>query len=128
MASSTTPPRPDPAHAVFPAEVLARDHARGGRLYHEFLRASALSAGLYVLDAGGVDPQTPHAEDEVYVVLAGRGRFLAAEEDRAVGAGDVLYVRRGVEHRFHTITERLMVVVLFAPPEGSCASSAAVER
>lgn len=78
-----------------------------------------MSAGLYVLPAGAVDGQKPHTEDEVYVVMEGRGRFVAAGEDRAVRAGDVIYVRRGIEHRFHTIEAELRVLVLFAPAEYS---------
>jgi len=85
--------------------------------YHEFLRVPALSAGLYELPAGGPDPQKPHTEDEVYVVMSGSGRFTAADEDVPVAAGSVLYVAAGVQHRFHAITEDLSIVVLFAPAE-----------
>ena len=41
-----------------------------GRLYEEFLRVPDLSAGLYVLEAGAADPQSPHTEDELYYVIA----------------------------------------------------------
>ena len=67
----------------------------------------------------GRDPQTPHAQDEIYVVVAGRARFTAGEEVRAVGPGDVLFVPAGVPHRFHDITEELRLTVVFAPPEYS---------
>ena len=42
---------------------LEAARAAGGRLYHEFLSVPDLSAGLYVLDAGATDPQSPHTED-----------------------------------------------------------------
>ena len=45
-----------------------------GRLYHEFISVPDLSGGLYVLEAGATDPQSPHAEDELYVVMAGRAK------------------------------------------------------
>ncbi len=48
--------------------------AASGRLYHEFLRVPDLSAGIYVIEAGGTDPQSPHTEDELYYVVAGPGR------------------------------------------------------
>ena len=38
------------------------------KLYLEFLKVPDLSMGLYVLPTGGVDPQSPHTEDEVYYV------------------------------------------------------------
>ncbi len=96
---------------------LTAAHAEAGGLYHEFLRVPALSAGLYVLDAGAVDPQSPHTEDEIYHVLAGRARITVGDDDRPVAAGDTVYVAAGVEHRFHSIAERLELLVLFAPIE-----------
>ncbi len=89
-----------------------------GSPYLEFLRSEALSAGLYELPAGGTDPQQPHAEDEVYVVMSGRAQIRVGDEDRPVGPGTVVYVAAGVEHRFYDIGEDLRVLVIFAPPEG----------
>lgn len=51
--------------------------------------------------------------------MDGAARFTAGDDDRAVGPGDVLYVRRGVEHRFHSIEKDLRVLVVFAPAEGT---------
>src|SRR5262245_57987019 len=103
------------------ADVELRRRAQGVR-YKEFLRKPALSAGLYVLAAGGTDPQQPHSEDEVYLVLRGRGRIRVGDEDRAVEPGSVVYVPARVEHRFHDITEELSLAVFFAPAEGSSAT------
>jgi mannose-6-phosphate isomerase-like protein (cupin superfamily) len=77
-----------------------------------------MSAGLYVLEAGGSDPQSPHAQDEIYHVLAGRARFTSGGEERAVAPGDVLFVPAQEEHRFHSVDERLSLLVVFAPAEG----------
>jgi mannose-6-phosphate isomerase-like protein (cupin superfamily) len=96
--------------------LLERRRASGER-YLEFLRVPALSAGVYVLPAGGRDPQRPHREDEVYYVAEGHGTIRVGTEDRAVEAGTVVYVPGGVEHRFHSITEDLKVLVFFAPAE-----------
>jgi mannose-6-phosphate isomerase-like protein (cupin superfamily) len=93
--------------------------ARTGELYLEFLRRDSMSCGLYVLEPGADDPQEPHQEDEVYVVLAGRARLRMADQDRPVGPGSVLFVARTVPHRFHDITERLSVLVFFAPAESA---------
>jgi mannose-6-phosphate isomerase-like protein (cupin superfamily) len=75
--------------------------------------------GLYVLPAGGTDPQNPHSEDEVYYVVSGRGKIRVGDEDRPVQAGSVVYVAKTVEHRFHSIEEELRVLVFFAPAEYS---------
>src|ERR671939_314797 len=91
--------------------------AAAGRLYEEFLRVDSMSAGLYVLEAGSEDPQSPHAEDEIYYVIAGRAQVEVAGEHRAVGPGSVVFVGKRVDHRFHSIEERLELLVLFAPAE-----------
>jgi len=85
--------------------------------YREFLRVPTMSAGLYVIPAGGVDPQLPHHEVEMYYVVRGKARFRAGDDDGEVAAGSVLFVAAGVEHRFYDITEELAVLVFFAPPE-----------
>ena len=89
------------------------------KLYLEFLKVPDLSMGLYVLPAGGVDPQSPHTEDEVYYVVSGKAKITVADEDRAVQAGSIVYVAKNVEHRFHSIEEELTVIVFFAPAEYS---------
>ena len=104
------------------AALEARRAAQGGDPWLEFLRVTDLSAGLYVLEAGAIDPQQPHTEDEVYVILGGRSRFTAGDQTRDVGPGDTIYVEAGKAHRFHDIAETLRVIVVFGPAEGSRAS------
>jgi len=53
------------------------------------------------------------------VVLAGRARLSMADQDQPVGPGSVLFVAGTVPHRFHDVTERLSVLVLFAPAESA---------
>jgi quercetin dioxygenase-like cupin family protein len=96
---------------------IERQRAQSGKLYREFLRVPAMSAGLYVLPAGASDPQRPHHEDEMYYVLRGRARFRAGDEDQEISAGSVLFVATEVEHRFYDIAEELAVLVFFAPAE-----------
>jgi mannose-6-phosphate isomerase-like protein (cupin superfamily) len=104
---------------AFEISELYQRQQESGKLYLEFLRVPSMSAGLYVLPAGGVDPQNPHHEDEVYYIVSGRGRIMVGGEDRDVQAGSFIYVPAQVEHRFHTITEELHILVLFAPPEST---------
>ena len=94
-----------------------QQRAKSGKAYREFLRVPAMSAGLYVLPAGGTDPQRPHHEDEMYYVVRGRAHFSAGEEDREVSGGCVMFVGAEVEHHFHDIVEELVVLVFFAPAE-----------
>ena len=92
--------------------------AAAGRLYEEFLRVPDLSAGLYVLEAGATDPQSPHTEDELYYVVRGRGRVTVGDDVRDVIPGSLVFVGARVPHRFHDIDERLELLVVFGPAEG----------
>ena len=78
-----------------------------------------ISTGLYVLEAGEVDEQEPHTEDEIYVCTTGRARFVTPSGECDVGPGTVIFVPAREEHRFVDIVERLSLVVVFAPAEGS---------
>ena len=104
---------------VFALASLLERQSAAGRPYLEFLQVPDLSIGLYVLEAGAVDRQQPHTEDEAYVVLAGRADFTAGSETRAVVPGDTIFVPAGVPHRFHDIAETLRLIVVFGPAEGS---------
>jgi mannose-6-phosphate isomerase-like protein (cupin superfamily) len=97
---------------------VLRERARASPdSYTEFLRVPAMSAGVYVLGAGSVDRQSPHREDEVYYVVRGRSRFLNGTHDVAVAPGDTLFVPAKQVHRFHSIEEELVLLVVFAPAE-----------
>jgi mannose-6-phosphate isomerase-like protein (cupin superfamily) len=102
---------------AFDLEGLRRLRAASGKLYLEFLRVPALSGGLYVLETGATDPQQPHAEDEVYVVMSGKGKIRVGSEEQAVGAGSVVFVEAHLPHRFFDIEERLEILVFFGPAE-----------
>lgn len=100
-------------------EELHDHHDARGRPYDEVLRVEALSVGVYRLAAGATDPQNPHREDEIYVVLSGRASIEIGEVRVKVSAGSVVYVPRAVPHHFCDIAEDLEVLVVFAPPESS---------
>jgi mannose-6-phosphate isomerase-like protein (cupin superfamily) len=102
----------------FHVDDLALQRSKNGRLYLEFLRVPAMSAGVYVLPKGGADPQKPHHEDEMYYVVRGRARMqIGPAEQAAVQAGSVIFVEAEREHRFYDIQEELEVLVFFAPAE-----------
>jgi quercetin dioxygenase-like cupin family protein len=96
---------------------VASDRALRGIPYLEFLRVPSMSAGLYVLPAGGADGQAPHQQDELYCIVRGKARMRAGTEDRAVSRGTLVFVAATVEHRFYAIEEDLEVLVFFAPAE-----------
>ncbi len=102
---------------AFDIQSLQTQQAAANQLYLEFLRETSMSMGLYVLPAGGIDPQQPHAEDEVYYIISGRGMITVGDELQPVAAGSIIFVAAEVEHRFHDISEELVILVFFAPAE-----------
>lgn len=99
-------------------EIEARRQA-ADRQYEEFLTVPDLSAGLYVLEAGANDPQSPHGEDELYYVVAGRARITVGGATRELVPGSMVFVAASVPHHFHGVTEPLELLVVFGPAEGS---------
>ena len=79
-----------------------------------------MSCGVYILQPGEEDRQTPHHEDEIYYVVSGAAHMRVAaenqpEQDHAISTSDVIFVKAHEEHRFHGITEELVLLVVFAP-------------
>ncbi|WP_405584075.1 cupin domain-containing protein [Streptomyces sp. NBC_01190] len=102
---------------VFRLDDLDAERAANQGAYLRFLKERTMSAGLYALKAGDTDPQGPHDQDEIYLVVSGRAAITVGEETTAVARGSVVYVPAGTPHRFHHISEDLRVMVVFSPPE-----------
>lgn len=90
------------------AERLA-DQGGGYEVVHE---SPGLEIGVYVLVAPEPDRQTPHAFDEVYVVLDGDGDIEVEGEQRHIAEGDAVFVAARADHRFSGY-ESLSLLVVF---------------
>ena len=91
----------------------------GKVVFRELFRSSEFSVGVYALPAGASDPQAPHTEDEIYYILEGFGALRVGETDLPAVPETILYVPATVAHRFHSIRQSIVALVIFAPPEGS---------
>ena len=98
---------------AFDLESEIAKQAGSGRPYREFLRVPSLSCGIYSLPAGAKDLQGPHDEDEVYLVIGGRGRVRVNGKQHEVQRGSLLYVRATSEHSFFEIDEDVTLLVFF---------------
>jgi mannose-6-phosphate isomerase-like protein (cupin superfamily) len=103
------------AHSFAIREVQQRLAAASGG-YEIVHRSPGLEIGVYVLVAPEPDTQQPHADDEVYVVLEGRGTLETGGQAFRVSEGDALFVEAGAEHRF-TGYESLSLLVTFTRPD-----------
>lgn len=73
---------------------------------------------LQVFAPRGEDRQRPHAQDELYIVAAGTSDFIRDGERVEVAAGDALFVRAGIEHRFVGMSDDFVTWVIFWGPDG----------
>ena len=96
--------------------ALQRLPGPAGERFVEEYRRGTLSIELYA--PRGSDPQKPHRQDEVYVVVTGRGWFVNGDNRQAIGPGDLLFVPAGVVHRFEDFSDDLAVWVIFYGPPG----------
>ncbi len=104
-----------PAGHGFPVDAVRRRLVEAGGGYEVVHTSPGLEVGVYVLVAPEPDRQQPHDDDEVYVVLEGRGVLTVEGEEFPVREGEALFVRAGAEHRF-TGYEGLSLLVIFAKP------------
>jgi mannose-6-phosphate isomerase-like protein (cupin superfamily) len=101
-------------HAFGVGSVVEKLRAAGGG-YEVIHDSPGLELGVYVLAAPEPDRQQPHEDDEVYVVLEGRGVLEVEGEQVTVGDGDAVFVPAQADHRF-TGYEGLSVLVIFRRP------------
>jgi mannose-6-phosphate isomerase-like protein (cupin superfamily) len=66
----------------------------------------------------GSDPQTPHAQDELYFIHTGSGEIVIADERHACAPGEVFFVAAGIEHRFENFSPDFSTWVVFWGPQG----------
>src|SRR5690349_7110822 len=99
------------AHTVEIQRAKERLVASGGgyEIVHE---SPGLELGVYVLVAPEPDRQQPHEDDEIYVVLEGRGTLEVEDELIEMHEGQATFVPAGADHRF-VGDEQLSVLVIF---------------
>ena len=104
---------------AFDVEAVRRRLEEGNGGY-EIVRSLGLEVGVYVLVAPEPDHQQPHEDDELYVVLDGRGTLTVEGKEIPLTTGNAVFVPAGAEHQF-TGYEGLSVLVVFARQPGDAA-------
>ena len=62
--------------------------------------------------------QSPHEQDEIYVVIRGRGVLYHDGKRESFEPGDLLFVAAGIEHQFEDIAEDFAVWRIFYGSRG----------
>ena len=98
------------------ADALASVAAAADREYGVLLEHGTMQLGFYKPD--GIDNQTPHEQDEIYIVQSGSGSIVIGGERLAVEPGQALFVPAGIEHRFEDFSDDFAAWVIFYGPGG----------
>ena len=85
-------------------------------LYGVLLGNGSMELGFY--KPVGNDEQSPHDQDEIYIIQTGHGTFTRGDERIPFQAGDALFVAAGVEHRFVGFSDDFAAWVVFYGPPG----------
>ena len=98
------------------AEMLAKIPGPNGERYAVGMERGSLR--LLVYAPRGNDPQTPHQQDEVYIVVKGTGTFFDGKQRIPFEPNDILFVPAGAEHRFENFSDDFVAWVVFYGPKG----------
>ena len=86
-------------------------HNANGQLFAKVMEHGRMSVEIY--RPNKADRQTPHEQDELYVVISGSGEFINNGERSNFNPGDVLFVAAGIEHRFENFKDDFITWVIF---------------
>jgi mannose-6-phosphate isomerase-like protein (cupin superfamily) len=98
------------------AEAISKLDQAKGQLYLKMAEHGSMSVEIY--RPIKTDPQTPHKQDELYIIISGTGVFFKNDQRTTFRAGDVLFIEAGIKHRFENFTDDFMTWVIFYGPEG----------
>ncbi len=108
---------PDAVQIRWALEEVSGPLAESGRRFVELFRRGDVSVELYA--PRGEDKQTPHQQDEIYIIATGSGTFERDGERVPFATGDVLFVAAHVPHRFVQFTPDFSTWVVFFGPSSA---------
>lgn len=93
-----------------------------GNLYYMLVPrdiTEAMESCLVYLEKGDqVEEHSHAAEEQMYVVLKGKGRLKLGGKETTIGPGMVVYIPRKTKHQVSAITSTLVYVYVAVWPKG----------
>jgi mannose-6-phosphate isomerase-like protein (cupin superfamily) len=108
--------KPARSHVIRLAEAQASIAGSAGERSVGVLRRGTLDVKLGT--PARPNEQTPHEQDEVYIVIRGRGVLFHDGKRDLFESGDFLFVAAATEHRFEDFSDDLLVWRVFYGPKG----------
>ena len=98
---------------IFQLPELIGQVRKGTLSLDEFLRTPSLSCAIYHVPAGSDEMSKAHEEDELYVVLEGKGRLRVGDTVHDVSRGTMMYVHAACDHSYFDVEESITALVIF---------------
>jgi mannose-6-phosphate isomerase-like protein (cupin superfamily) len=108
--------KPDSSCVMHLAEGQARIPGPAGERAVMVLRRGPLDVALSLPQRP--TQQTPHAQDELYFIIRGRGFLVHDGKRDPFETGDILFVSAGTEHQFEDTSDNLALWRVFYGPHG----------
>lgn len=93
------------------SQYLQKLPTESGQYFIEVFQHGNMSVELYKPDK--IDLQTPHTQDEIYVIVSGSGMFQNGEDHYPFKTSDLIFVPAFLEHRFYDFTDDFSTWVMF---------------
>ncbi len=92
-------------------EEAVKALTKSDKKFVQLMQHGSMRVEYYAPDK--VDLQTPHAQDELYIIINGSGKFVNGNNTVDFRAHDILFVAAGVEHRFKNFSNDFATWVIF---------------
>ena len=89
---------------------------KSGEKFVQLLQNGSMQVEYYA--PGTIDEQTPHRQDELYIIASGSSGFYRGGTTIHCEKGDIIFVPAGMEHRFINISADFATWVIFYGPDG----------
>jgi mannose-6-phosphate isomerase-like protein (cupin superfamily) len=98
----------------FSAHEIESGRLPNDNAWNPFVKCPSMTFGLYMLPKPlNGDSALVHLWDEVNLVSHGKGKFQVNKSVMNVEPGDIIFVRKGVGHYFHTLLTDLDILIFF---------------
>lgn len=95
-------------------EAVAQLHLETNHPFTTVMRHGSMSVEYYAPRIK--DLQTPHLQDELYIIISGKAFFMRGEQKTTCMSGDLLFVPAHTPHRFENFTDDFATWVVFYGP------------
>lgn len=97
-------------------EEAVKSLAQSEQNFVQLLQHGSMKTEYYAPDT--IDHQSPHVQDELYIIISGNGKFIRENKTVEFKPNDVLFVPAGMPHHFESFSKDFATWVIFYGVDG----------